>query len=65
MTWQHVSRILELREMLLSFQSDFSLVNAAIVFTFLGSIISLEPSQVTMSPGPRSLLPSQVSVNLL
>ena len=41
-----VSRILELREMLLSFQTGFSLVNAAVVYVILESIPGLELSSV-------------------
>ena len=33
-----ISRILELREILLSFQTGFSLVNAAVVFAILESL---------------------------
>ena len=43
-TREHISRILELREMLLSFQTGFNLVNAAVVCIILGSISSMEPS---------------------
>ena len=43
-TREHISRILELREILLSFQTGFSLVNAAVVCTVLESISGLEPS---------------------
>ena len=35
-TREHISRILELREMLLSFQTGFNLVNAAVVCAILG-----------------------------
>ena len=41
------SRILELREILLSFQTGFSLVNAAVVCTILESISGLEPVSYT------------------
>ena len=50
-TGERISRILELREILLSFQIGFSLVNAAVVCAILESISSLEPSSVIMSPG--------------
>ena len=37
---------MELREILLSFQTDFNLVNAAVVCAILESISGLEPSSV-------------------
>ena len=43
-TWERISGILELREMLLSFQTGFNLVNAAIVCAILENISGLEPS---------------------
>ena len=43
-TRERFSRILELREILLSFQTDFSFVNAAAAFAILESISGLEPS---------------------
>ena len=43
-TRERISRILELREILLSFQTGFSLVNAAVVCAILESISRLEPS---------------------
>ena len=49
-TRERISRILELREILLSFQTDFSLVNAAVVCAILESISGLEPSQVITEP---------------
>ena len=45
-TRERISRILELREILLSIQTDFSLVNAAVVCASLESISGLEPSSV-------------------
>ena len=45
-TREHMSHILELREILLSFQTGFNLVNAAVVCTILESISVLEPSSV-------------------
>ena len=45
-TKEHISHILELREILLSFQADFNLVNAAVVCAILESILGLEPSSV-------------------
>ena len=49
-TKEHKSRILELREILLSFQTGFSLVNATVVCDILGSISGLEPSSVITEP---------------
>ena len=43
---ERISRIFELREILLSFQTGFSLVNAAVVDAILESISGLEPSSV-------------------
>ena len=34
-TWERIGRILELREILLSFQTSFTLVNAAVVCAIL------------------------------
>ena len=45
-TRERISRILEVREILPSFQTGFSLVNAAVVCAILESISSLEPSSV-------------------
>ena len=45
-TRERISRILELREILLSFQTAFNLVNAAVVCAILESISGLEPSSV-------------------
>ena len=50
MTWERNSRILELREILLSFQTGFSLVNAVVVCAILESISGLEPSSVIIEP---------------
>ena len=49
-TRERISRILELRETLLSKQTGFSLVNAAAVYAILESISSLEPSAVITEP---------------
>ena len=49
-TWERISRILELREILLSIQTGFSLVNAAVVCANLQSISDLEPSSVITEP---------------
>ena len=50
MTREHSSRILELREILLSFQIGFNLVNAAVVCAIVESISGLEPSSVITEP---------------
>ena len=47
MTWERISRIFELREILLSFKTGFNLVNAAVVCAILVSISGLEPSSDT------------------
>ena len=49
-TRERISRILELREILLSIQIGFSLVNAAVVYAILESISGLEPPSVTTQP---------------
>ena len=49
-TRERISRILELREIPLSFQTGFTLVNAA-VCAILESISGLEPSSVITDPG--------------
>ena len=49
-TRERISRILELRETLLSFQTGFSLVDVAVVSAILRSISSLEPSSVITEP---------------
>ena len=45
-TRERISRISELRDLLLSFQTGFNLVNAAVVCAILESISGLEPSPV-------------------
>ena len=45
-TRERISRILKLRKILLSFQTDFSLVNAAVVSAIPDSVSGLEPSSV-------------------
>ena len=49
-TREHISRILELREILMSFQTCFNLVSVAVVCAILESILKstsgLEPSSV-------------------
>ena len=49
-TRERISRILELREIVLSFQTGFSLVNAAVVCAVMESISGLEPSSVITEP---------------
>ena len=49
-TRERISRILELREIRLSIQTGFSLVNAAVVCVILESISGLEPSSVVTEP---------------
>ena len=50
MTRERIGRTLELREILLSFQTGFNLVNATVVFAILESISSLGPSLVITEP---------------
>ena len=47
---ERISHMLALREILLSFQTGFSLVNAAVVCAILESISDLEPSSVMIEP---------------
>ena len=47
---ERISWILELREILLSLQTGFNLVNAAVVCAVLESISGLEPSSVITEP---------------
>ena len=49
-TRERISRILELREILQSFETGFSLVNAAVVCAVLESVSGLEPSSVITEP---------------
>ncbi len=49
-TRERISRILELGEILLSIQTGFSFVNAAVVCGILESISGLEPSSVITEP---------------
>ena len=50
-TKERTRHILELREILLSFQNGFNLVNAAVVCAILESISGLELSSVITEPG--------------
>ena len=49
-TRERISRILELREILLPFQPGFNLVNAAVVCAMLESTLGLEPAPVITEP---------------
>ena len=49
-TRERISRILELREILPSFQTGFNLITAAIVCAILESISGLEPSSLLTEP---------------
>ena len=49
-TRERISRILKLREILLSIQTGFSLVNVAVVYAILESISGLEPSSAIAEP---------------
>ena len=50
MTREHISRILEPREILLSFKTGFNIVKAAVVCAILESISALKPSSVITEP---------------
>ena len=50
MTRERLSQIMELREMLPSFQTGFDLVNAAVVRAILESNSGLEPLSDTTGP---------------
>ena len=45
-TKEHISRVLELREMLLLFKTGFNLVNTAVVCAIVDSISGLEPHKL-------------------
>ena len=64
-TKERTSRILELKEIFLSFQIGFNLVNAAVVCAILESISGLEPSSVITEPRYLKLVMSQASVHSL
>ena len=49
-TRERISGILELREILVSIQTGFSLVNAAVACAILESISGLEPSSIITEP---------------
>ena len=64
-TKERISRIFELREILLLFQTGFSLVDVAVVGAILESISGLEPSSVITEPRYLKLVMSQSSVHSL
>ena len=55
-TRECIRRIFELREILLSFQTFFNLLNAVAVCAVLESISGLEPSSVITEPGHLKLV---------
>ena len=55
-TRERLSRILELTEMLLSLQTGFNLVKAAVVCAILESMLGLEPSSETAEPSDLKLV---------
>ena len=63
-TRKRISHILELREILLSFQTGFNLVNAAVVCAILESISGLEPSSVITEPRYLKLVTGSSFVDL-
>ena len=62
-TREHISHILELREIFLSFQTGFSLLNAAVVCAVLESISGLEPSSVITEPRYLKLVTKLLSIH--
>ena len=48
---ERISEILEVREILLSFQSGFNLVNAVVICAILESVSGLESSREQLSAG--------------
>ena len=56
-TRKRISRIFELREILLSFQTGFSLVNAAVVCAIMETSSGLEPLADTTEPRYLKLVP--------
>ena len=65
MTKERISRILELKEILLSFQNSFKLVNAAVVCAILESNSGLEPSSVMRVTGrERAHVPTALSFHI-
>ena len=64
-TRERISCILELRKILLSFQTGFNLVNAAVVCSILESISGLEPSLVMTEPRYLKLVTSALLMTLV
>ena len=64
-TRKRIRRIVELREILLSFQTAFNHVKAAVVCAVLKSISGLEPSSVITEPRYLKLVTVSTSVHLL
>ena len=64
-TREPISRISELREILMSFQTGFNLVNAAAVCAILESTSALEPSAVITEPRYLKLVTASSPVHLL
>ena len=64
MTRERISRILELREMHLSFQTSFNLVNADVVSAILESISGLDLSSDANEPRFLKLVTVSTSVRL-
>ena len=62
---ERISRIVELREILLSFQTGFNLVNAAVVCAILEITSGLEPSLVITVLPSRFLLPFHAPLNVV
>ena len=49
-TREHISHILAMRKMLLSFQNGFNLISAAVIYVILENISGLAPSSDTTDP---------------
>ena len=64
-TRERITCILELREILLSFQTGFNLVDAAVVCAILENISGLEPSSVIIEPRHLKLVTISSLVDLL
>ena len=59
-TREHISHILEMRQMLMPFQNDFNPVNAAVFCAILESISGLEPLSVITEPRHLKLVTSKL-----
>ena len=64
-TKERIGCLMELREILLSVQTVFNLVNAAVVCAVMESILDLEPSLVITDPRYLKLVTVSSSVHLL